>query len=213
MARIVWLTGLAVVIALAAQDVAEGDGPWAWFDRIEEDWELVISEPNPDDESPQILNVFSPSGNQDNDFYIFELNHRTQPEYFSGGLQLQRWNGDFPREWTVFPSNNQLATPEETITYTLRMRLLDDYLWISVRDGHSQTWGDFSSTNGGLRIGQPTSLWNLNGYNTANSVAKSRIGYASYRVARFVLKEVRYYSNGDLVYTDETDRIVHEYQP
>lgn len=206
MKRIVWLTGLALVFGAANE--LRGD---VFIDRVEEDWELVISEPSPEDEAPQILNVISPNGTQDNDFFVFELNHCTQPDYTAGGLQLQHWVGQEVQSWRTINDSSKLTTPQETITYTLRMRLLGDLLSVSVRNGESETWGSFHSDP--LRITHDTSLNNLNGYRSSNSVAKSRVGFASYRVTRFVLKEVRYYSNNVLVKTDEADQVVHEYEP
>ncbi len=208
MKRIVWLTACSLLAVTTGQAPADGTPQ---FDRIEEDWELVISEPSPADDSPQILNVISPDGTQDDDFFVFEINHCTQPEYFAGGLQLQQWHGEHVQTWSTFDDGSKLTTPQETITYTLRMLLYDDVLSVTVRDGQSQTWGEFHSDP--LRILEETGLTNLNGYRTSNSVAKSRVGFASYRVTRFVLKEVRYYSHGELVQRDETEHVVHEYQP
>jgi hypothetical protein len=207
MKRIVWLTGLALVFGAANE--LRGDN--VFIDRVEEDWELVISEPSPDDEAPQILNVISPNGTQDNDFFVFELNHCTQPDYTAGGLQLQHWVGQQVQSWENIDDSTKLAIPQETITYTLRMRLYGDLLSVSVRNGESQTWGQFDSDP--LRIVHDASVIDLNGYRSSNSVAKSRIGFASYRVTRFVLKEVRYYSGTQLVQTDDTDYVVHEYEP
>jgi hypothetical protein len=207
MKRIVWLTGLALVFGAANE--LRGDD--VFIDKVEEDWEVVISEPAPEDEAPQILNVISPNGTQDNDFFVFELNHCTQPDYTAGGLQLQHWVGQEVQSWENIDDSSKLAIPQETITYTLRMRLYGDILSVSVRNGESQTWGQFDSDP--LRIVHDASVTSLNGYRSSNSVAKSRIGFASYRVTRFVLKEVRYYSQGVLVQTDADDQVVHEYEP
>jgi hypothetical protein len=208
MKRFAWLAGLALLgmtpSHLTGQDAST-------IDRVEEDWELVISQPEPDEESPQILNVIAPGGSTNSDFYVFEINHNTQPEYSAGGLELQRWTGNAVQSWSAFPDTSPLSTPNETITYTLRMKLYGGVLAVSVRNGQSVTWGDFGPDN--LRIWSFTTLTNLNNYSTDNSVANSRIGYASYRVTRFALKEVRYYSGSVLVKTDTTDRVVHEYEP
>lgn len=203
------LAALFVAGALLSVHVL-GEDENSLIDRIEEDWELVLNEPNPEDESPQILNVISPRDISAGEFFIFELNHNTQPEFVAGGMQLQRWEDDTVQSWTALPDGSKLQTPQERITYTLRLRLLESHLSISVRNGQSQTWGEFGGEN--FKLFSPTSLTNLNGYRVSNSVEKSRIGYASFRVKKFVLKEVRYYSRGDLVRTDETDRVVHEYQ-
>lgn len=211
----------AAALVAATQNPLRGDGG-PNIDRIEEDWEVLIGEPNPDEEAPQIINVFSPEVTSDGDgvsypegeFAVFELNHRTQPDYQDGGMQLQHWTGtqlDEVQSWTDERDSCLLSTTGEVITYTLRMSLYDSRLHFSVRNGQSDTWGSFGGES--LRLVSDTSLPNLNGYSTANSTANSRIGFASYRVTRFVLKQVRYYSNGQLVQTDDTDRVVHEYNP
>ncbi len=210
-----WLAGLtaAAIMAAAPNALLGGDGPD--IDRIEEDWEVVIGEPSPEEEAPQIVNVFSPLGNLEQDFAVFELNHRTQPDYLEGGMQLQRWTGselDQVESWTNDRDSFLLMTPGETVTYTLRMSLLyGSWLGFSVRNGQSETWGQFGGDS--LRLVSYTDLPNLNSYSTENSTTNSRIGFASYRVTRFVLKEVRYYSQGELVLTDTTDHVVHEYNP
>jgi hypothetical protein len=209
MKRIAWWA--AVACALGTTGELSGVDSGVPIDCIEEDWEFVISEPCPEDEAPQILNVLSPNGTQDTDFFVFEMNHSTQPEYTAGGLQLQRWKGDTLKAYSPVPNSAQLSYPNETVSYTLRMRLWDSVLFASARNGHSQTWGDFGGDS--LWLWYDTSLSNLNSYKTANSVEKSRIGFASYRVTRFVLKEVRYYSGGQLVQTDTNDYVVHEYEP
>jgi hypothetical protein len=129
-------------------------------------------------------------------------------------MQLQHWTGsqlDEVQSWTNERDSCLLSTTGEVITYTLRMSLYDSRLHFSVRNGQSDTWGSFGGES--LRLVSETDLPNLNGYRTANSTANSRIGFASYRVTRFVLKQVRYYSNGQLVQTDDADRVVHEYNP
>lgn len=208
MKRVVLLTALAFVIVTGSTALGQGSPP---VDRVEEDWEIVISEPSPDDEAPQILNVFSPNGTQDTNFFVFEINHCTQPDYTAGGLQLQHWYGNTVQSWENLDDSSKLSTPQETITYTLRMWTYENLLSVSVRNGVSQTWGTFNSDP--LRIVNDTDLNDLSGYRTSNSVAKSRVGFASYRVTRFVLKEVRYYSNNVLVQTDDAGYVVHEYEP
>jgi hypothetical protein len=202
------VTGLvAAALVAATANAAQGED----YDRIEEDWEVVIGEPSPEEEAPQILNVISPFADHTREYFVFELNHSTQPDYAKGGMQLQRWTGETVHSWKTSANRSQLAIPAETVTYTVRMRLIDGDLWVSARNGQSQTWGEFGT--GEMYVWSPTYMPNLNNYQTANSVANSRVGYASYRVTKFVLKEVRYYSNGELVLTDEEDRVVHEYNP
>ena len=50
----------------------------------------------------------------------------------------------------------------------------------------------------------------LSGYCPCVSTEKSGVGYASNRVTKLVLKEVRYYTEQGLLHTDSTERVVHQ---
>ena len=64
------------------------------IDRIEEDWELVVTSPDAGTTAPQVTCVISPTGNLSSTHATIELNHHTQPEYEDGGVHLQVWNGN-----------------------------------------------------------------------------------------------------------------------
>lgn len=180
-------------------------------DRIEEDWSLLLGEPDVENDSPQILNVISPFGTTEGEHAIFELNHCTQPEYLSGGLQLQRWTGpDTCVATTRTIDRGTLAIPSEEITYTMRMTLSDGNLYYSVRNGTSQTWGTFGDY-GQYRLSVPTAATTLSGYRPDFSATESKVAFGSHRVKTFKIKQIRYYALGKLIATDSTERVVHQY--
>ena len=55
--------------------------------RVEEDWALVVAEPDIDNNSPQVTCVISPLS-MASGYAAFDINYRTQPNYAAGGLQL-----------------------------------------------------------------------------------------------------------------------------
>ena len=208
-----FLKFLATTIAagtLSASHLASADEPT--ITRIEEDWRVEVSVPEPDDHAPQIVTTISPRASLDREHAIFELNHSTQPEYLAGGMQLQGWYRDIPMQIRNTPQTNLLRYTGETITYTSSMRLNDSRLTFEIINGTSQTWGAFGG-QGYLKFSLDTSMSSLSEYRPEVSVANSRVGYASHRVLKLVLSEVRYYSDEKLETTDETDRVVHLYQP
>lgn len=177
------------------------------YTRIEEDWELVIGEPDPDVHAPQVVNVFAPTNSLSNDYAIFEINHSTQPEYLEGGMQLQLWRDDDCVSLAGPADELLLSTPGETLRYTLVMAIVNGQLWCGVRNGTSTTWGEFGASS--LNVTCPARLPNLSQYSPELSTSKSRVAFAGHRVERFVLKRVRYYQNGELVKVDNTDKQVH----
>lgn len=185
----------------------------ALVDRIEEDWHLVVGDPDPEADSPQILNVMSPLATIQDEHAVFEINHVTQPEYTSGGLQLQRWMGpEHCVDFTPVPDYGTFACPGEEVRYTLRMSIRDSILYYSVRNGSSQTWGSFGSP-GQIWLAVPTSLKTLSRYSPDFSASESKVAFGTHRVEKFERTEIRYYWQGQVVAKDQTPAVVHEYHP
>src|SRR5262245_5177887 len=108
--------------------------------HIEEDWELVLNEPNNSKDSPQFHTVMSPVGNLDGFFAQVVWNYRELPDFQAGGLQLQSWNGeDLLRTRTV--STRELSTSAESITWTQSLDTDGSTLSFELKDGESTTWG------------------------------------------------------------------------
>ncbi len=181
--------------------------------RVEEDWELVVGEPSVDDTSPQIISFISPTERIDAECAVLELNHSTQPAYLDGGVQFQRWFGDFERIWRTPHTQNRLATPGEKVKYTMVMKIENSVLTFGVRNGTSQTWGTFGGTSEQWNSSVASPYANLDAYRPAISTKYSRVGYARNRVQKFSLKEVRYYRGNDLLQKDTAEKVVHETPP
>jgi hypothetical protein len=177
--------------------------------KVEEDWELVLLEPSPENAAPQVTCAISPVGHFDGVYAALELNHGTLPDYTAGGLQLQAWNGE---TWLTVRDyeNSTLHHSGEVVTWTSRMWISDGVLTFRVANGNSTSWGTFGS-GGNIKLSLNTSLSNLNGYDPDLSVSQSGIGYGSQRVQSLKLKKVRYYDgNGNLMLEDTTPRVVHQ---
>jgi hypothetical protein len=204
-----FLSGCLAAGLLVCSDRAWADQPTD-VSRVEEDWELVVGEPSADDTAPQIVNFISPTARTDAEYGILELNHSTQPEYLDGGIQFQRWFGDFERVYRTPHTQNRLSTPGEVVTYTMSMKIENGQLEFGVKNGTSQTWGTFGGDSEQWRSSTTSPYANLDHYSPRVSTKNSRIGYAANRVSSFTLKAVRYYRGDELLYTDSTAQVVHQ---
>jgi len=175
--------------------------------RVEEDWKLVVGEPDPDSHAPQITCVMSPAANLASHYMYLELNHQTLPEFSGGGVQLQVWEGDEHLDTQESPQQALLSHTGEVVTWTQSMHLQGGQLTFGA-SGTSTSWGTFGG-QGKLQAKAATSLSSLSGYQPSFSVAQSGVGYAANRVTLLVLKEVRYYSAAGLVSRDTSERQVH----
>lgn len=179
--------------------------------RIEEDWEIQLDTPNPDETAPQISVVTTPYADLAGPYTVFEINNFTLPEFSGGGLQLQSWFGENNVGLTQHWVTNTLSTPNEKISYTMTMSLDNGTLQFQVINGVSQTWGNFGG-NGSLTLLELDSeLLNLNAYSPDCSIKFSRSGFAGQLVKSLKLKSVRYYAGDKLVKTDNQPRTVETF--
>jgi hypothetical protein len=172
--------------------------------RIEEDWELKVRDPDPDNSGPQMINVVSPNGSITGDHFVFELNHQTCHQYYPGGMQLQNWIGEKCVGHQMSSPTGSLHHADELISYTIVMdlHLEHQHLKVSVTNGKSTTWGDFGGINV-IKVYQGTTATDLDAYDWSTSLKYSRVGYGRNRVTSFVLKEIRFYSeDGTLLGTE-----------
>ena len=176
--------------------------------RVEEDWEMVVGEPDPGRDAPQVTCVISPLGNVGSLYATFELNQQGLPTFTAGGLQLQIWDGEAPLSDRGFPNNAMLAQPGETVRWTQCMEVDDGSLNFEITNGTSTTWGNFGG-QGYLKASINTTLTSLDAYDPAVSVEHSGVGYAANRVQSLVLKRVRVYTSTGEQMEDTTARVVH----
>lgn len=199
------LLGAALLFAVSPVR-ADGDHEIV---RIEEDWVLVVGDPDATTNGPQVMTVFSPTGHVDDEHCQFLINHRTLPDFVAGGLQIQVWDGEQSIGSRNFPNQDLLDSEGEVVTWTQSMRLNDCSLQFEIENGNSTAWGTFGG-QGYLRDSISTSCATLAGYDPAVSVKQSGVTFAANRVSLLVLKEVRWYSEEGLETRDTTARVVHQ---
>jgi hypothetical protein len=176
---------------------------------VEEDWELVVGEPEEAVCAPQVTCTMAPTTNIDQGYAAFDLNHRSQPNFVAGGMQLHVWSPDNPLASASATKNGVLRHSGETVRWTQRMTLFSRLLCFSISNGQSQTWGAFDASHGLVAM-VATSLENLDQYSPDVSAEHSGIGYAANRVQSLKLLRVRRYWSSGAVTVDETVRVVHE---
>jgi hypothetical protein len=192
--------GLLAVAVLLSGNLVSGQEAI----KIEEDWKLVVSQPDPDTQAPQVTTTFSPVGNLDSVYAVFDVNLRNIPSYEAGGVQFQLWHGSTSLFSKKQNTGTLLQVPDETLTWTQRISIDEGQLILEVVNGKSQTWGDF----GGLSFTSVTELTNLNTYDPAVSLTNSGVGYASNRVTSLTLTAIRAYSAAGLIGQDTNPKVV-----
>jgi hypothetical protein len=157
--------------------------------QIEEQWELVVGEPDTGLSAPQATMVMSPTGNLDSTYFLFTLNCRNLPDYQPGGVQVQHWEGDSVVDSGTGSVAGPLSQSGDTVSWTQRVTLNNGTLTFEVVDGSSDSWGHFGN-EASLKLTSETSLQSLNSYKPAISLTESQIGYADNRVKSLTLKKL-----------------------
>jgi hypothetical protein len=217
LARGVWftparrlLTSALVLVAFLSCGITAGAVSPDDVVRVEEDWELVVGEPEPTTAAPQVTSVISPTGDLESWHVAFELNHQTLPSYEPGGLALQLWCGADSQGVSTQKHGAVLSQGEgEQVQWTQSMSLAAGVLTFEITNGASTTWEEFGG-GGHLSVSTNTSLEHLGAYQPEVSVANSGVGFASNRVESFVLKRVRLHRANGAVQELNVDLTVNE---
>lgn len=176
--------------------------------RVEEDWEMIVDEPVTEINSPQVTTIFAPLGQLNPLYGAFLLNHRSEPQYVPGGLQLQLWIGEYMIVQTQSPKTGILGTSGETVRWTNVMDASSGLLVLEVVNGTSSTWGDFGG-QGYLKLMLPQIVPNLDYYDPSISVERSAVVFGGNRVQSLAIKRVRLFTKDGQIFEDSTPRIVH----
>jgi hypothetical protein len=209
MMAMILLATCALAGSIGLGQTSSSSGP---PDKVEEDWQLVIASPNPDEAGPQITTCMSPVSDESTPFVAFDLNYRDFPTYQAGGLEVKVYaNGNVTDFVTDSSSqgNNLFQTTNETITWTQRISLTaDNTVKYTIVNGQSTTWGDFGPDQGLDSVTFTAKITSLASYDPDTSVANSGAGWQSNRVSQMSLVRVRYYRAGQLISTDNNPRSV-----
>jgi hypothetical protein len=173
--------------------------------RVEEDWSLLVSQPNQDSASPQVSTQMARSPYSSR-FCNFHLNSTDVPAFALGGFQLQVWKGSTNIAYMNSSTSPILSTDNELITWTQYLtQNSNGKLTFGISAASSQTFGDFS----GVSIDIPSGLTSLDNYSPDYSLANSGVTYGANRVSSLAITQVRkIYSDGSVA-SDSTPRVVY----
>lgn len=179
--------------------------------KVEEDWIVYVRNPDAELAAPQIAHVISPLKSTESVFGMVEINHRSQPRFHGGGVQVQTWLGRNFVDYAESEQVSPLRTTYDKMTYTVGMQLKSTGgLQVYLRDGRSRTWGRFAHQP--IIADAPGNEIDLTAYDPQFSVDNTAINHGAHRVELMYMRKARYYSAQGLERTDNTPRIIHRFQ-
>jgi len=206
LATLTLTAGVVTVVLGPSAFVVAADPEPTTVVRVEEDWQLVLIEPDNVAESPQFHTIMAPSTRLDYVYLQSTWNYHESPDYMPGGLQLQAWRGDDCVFAEGYLPSQRLSTQGETITWTQALSTDGHFLRFEILNGNSSTWGTFGGST--MRLVGNIQVPNLNGYTPEMSVENSGVTYGTNRVIVLAITGVRYYGSEGLLYEDYTPRVV-----
>ncbi len=174
------ITGASCCLEATGQEVV----------RIEEHWELAITQADSQTNAPQVMMHFSPFGDESDLHFEIDLNHASVPEYSPGGFQVRAMHGDSVLSDVRLLPNVRLDAQSELLTWVQIAQKQPTGWAFAVGFGNSVSWGSFGGPE--TVVSLPASEIPIK-YSPQQSLATSGVIYAKNRVERLTLRKVRYY--------------------
>ena len=178
--------------------------------RVEEDWEMVVGEPDANSCGPQVACTMSPLGDIDGTHFTLEINHRSMPYWSPGGITLHHWSGEWRLQSMERQDRSVMQTNNEVVTWTQILEVESGQLTFQIKDGASSTWGPFGYSSY-LKLQANWSAGHINDYSPDVSVSRSGVAFAGNRVSTLKLLRVRATLSDGSSATDDTVRVVHQH--
>lgn len=169
--------------------------------KIEEDWEMAVSEPDAANCSPQVTFFTSPSFQMENCYFQLQMNYAADEGFESGGFHVAAVVDEAFLDEARSATQLTLASSNDLIRWTSVMATINNKLLFAVRDGTGNEWGSFGGPDYLVTI-VPSPVVDLNDYAAQQSLDNVDIGFGANRVTSITLKRVR------LFYTDGTSRTI-----
>jgi hypothetical protein len=177
--------------------------------HVEEDWQLVVNQPDANTCGPQVACTMSPFADINGTYFTFEINHQSMPYWAPGGLTIHQWTGESLVQSMNRSNRGVMQTSDETVTWTQVLDVQGGTLTFQVKNGQSSTWNSFGNSNH-FKLQSDSAPSNLNEYTPDVSAARSGAAFASNRVRSLKILCIRGTLSDGTTATDNTVRVVQE---
>lgn len=185
------LTGITLLVSTAAIQAQE-----TTVYKVEEDWELVVNDPDPNINSPQITFFITPDPNELDCYFQLQMNYAAADTYSSGGFHVGAFHHEQLRDEARSETRRTLTVDNDHVRWTSVMAAIDGELLFAVKDGYGDDWGSFGGPEYLVRMASDH-ITDLSQYTPSQSLETVDIGFGGNRVASLVLKRVRlFYADG-----------------
>ena len=190
--RLAFFAGGVFCLALT-QASATADEPTVFL--IEEDWEMVLNDPEPKTNSPQIAFFQYPDSSREDVYFQLQMNYAAEEGYSSGGFRVSAISQDRPSDEERSELTETLSMDGDRLTWTSAMAVYKGKLMFAIKNGQGAQWGEFGGPEYLVEISKGGTN-DLSGYDPMKSLASVDVGFGANRVSSIRLRTVRF------IYTD-----------
>lgn len=183
-----------ILVALFCACFANAQETTIW--KIEEDWEMVINDPDPATFSPQVTFFTSPSVSSDDTYFQLQMNYAADEGFSGGGFHVAAVFGEDLIDEARSATSSTLATDGDVIRWTSVMATINGKYLFAVKDGHGDEWGHFGGPAYLVQLSAGDAV-DLSSYHHQQSLDSVDVGFGGNRVHRITLERVRlHYADG-----------------
>lgn len=175
--------------------------------KVEEDWEMVIHEPDAINVSPQVTFAISPTGAHEeadensahNCYFHLQMNYAADQNFSAGGFHVAAIEQDQITDEERSECQVVLSSAHDQLRWTSVMAVVNGKLMYAVKNGYSGDWGSFGGPDYLVQMGN-CPVNDLQHYSHQWSLENVDVSYGGNRVASIKLARVRlYYPSGQVV--------------
>ena len=182
---------MTAAAAFTARPASAAD-PSAPVYKVEEDWELVVIEPDALNFSPQVNLFISPLSEAESQYFQLQLNYAAENDFSGGGFRVAALATDTVVDQARSATSGALSHNQDNIAWTNVMAVINNEFLFAVKNGTSLAWGNFGGPEYLVRM-PAGAVVDLSGYDYANSASTAEVSFGKNRVSKLVLHRVRLY--------------------
>ncbi len=161
--------------------------------KIEEDWELVVNDPDANNYSPQVTFFMSPRLSE-YDYFQLQMNYSADADvdFTGGGFHVAAVRNGSMYDEARSQTRLAISSDNDHIRWTSVMANINGEYLFAVKNGYGDEWGPFGGPEYLVRMPAEGDKA-LNEYSPQASLDNVDIGFGANRVSSLKLLQVRYY--------------------
>lgn len=168
---------------------------------VEECWELILNEPEPANNSPQVSFFVFPDEENEESYFELQMNYAADEHYSSGGFRVTAVQDGNPVHYQRGGTHQKWSVDQDRISWKTVLAHSKGKYYFAIKEGHSSDWGDFGGPAFLVEMTDSAGV-ELQRYHPKTSLANVDVGFGANRIASIKMTDVR------VVFTDGSETTI-----